>query len=208
MVGGHGRKNSGHAEVASDKADPSVCPTPSRLAANSGAEETDMRVRMTIALIWLDKLLRWYIILLMAILVVLTFMQVLARYAMHFPATGTDQMARIASVWLTFMGAAVAVGKNKNIRIEIIEKYLPEAVRNGLHLAFDLLLIVLLAVLSVKAYEVMKIGATQDIVATPFTYAAIYSSIFAGSVIMLLFLLVRTLERFKLIKFGPQKKCE
>ena len=76
-----------------------------------------MRTFLTGTLEWLDKLLRWYIIVLMAILVALTFIQVVARYAMSSPFTGTDQLARIASVWLTFIGAAVAVWKNKNVWI-------------------------------------------------------------------------------------------
>jgi TRAP-type transport system small permease protein len=157
---------------------------------------------------WLDKLLRWYIILLMALLVALTFIQVVARYVMSSPFTGTDQLARIASVWLTFMGAAVAVWKNKNIRIETIEKFLPEPVRKFMFLVFDLLLIVLLVVMSVKAYEVTEMGATQDIIATPFSYAVMYSSLFVGSVLMLLFVVLRTLSRIGLLDPRFQSKGE
>jgi TRAP-type C4-dicarboxylate transport system permease small subunit len=158
-----------------------------------------MRTILANGLDWLDKLLRWYIILLMALLVALTFIQVVARYAMHSPFTGTDQLARIASAWLTFMGAAVAVWKNKNIRIETIEQFLPGAIRKTMFLIFDLLLIVLLAVMSVKAYQVTEMGATQDIIATPFSYAVMYSSLFAGSVLMLLFVVLRTLSRIGLV---------
>jgi TRAP-type C4-dicarboxylate transport system permease small subunit len=158
-----------------------------------------MRSIMANGLEWLDKLLRWYIICLMALLVALTFIQVVARYVMSSPFTGTDQLARIASVWLTFMGAAVAVWKNKNIRIDTIEQFLPEPVRKAMFLIFDLLLIVLLAVMSVKAYEVTEMGATQDIIATPFSYAVMYSSLFVGSVLMLLFVVLRTLSRVGLL---------
>lgn len=159
-------------------------------------------------LTWLDKILRWYIILLMAALVVLTFIQVIARYVMSSPFTGTDQLARICSVWLTFMGAAVAVWKNKNIRIETIEQFLPARVRKAMFLVFDLLLIILLAVMSLKAYEVTDMGASQVIIATPFSYAVMYSSLFVGSVLMLLFVLLRTLCRLGLLDPRFQQKVE
>lgn len=158
-----------------------------------------MRLILAHGLEWLEKLLRWYIILLMAVLVALTFIQVVARYVMSSPFTGTDQLARIASVWLTFMGAAVAVWKNKNIRIETIEQYLPGPVRKAMFLIFDFLLIVLLGVMSLKAYEVTEMGATQDIIATPFSYSWMYSSLLVGSVLMLLFVVLRTLSRIGLL---------
>ena len=158
-----------------------------------------MRSILAHGLEWLEKLLRWYIILLMALLVALTFIQVVARYAMSSPFTGTDQLARIASVWLTFMGAAVAVWKNKNIRIEIIEQFLPNLLKKIMFLIFDILLIILLIVLSFKAYEVTEMGATQDIIATPFSYAVMYSSLFVGSVLMLLFVTLRALSRLGLL---------
>lgn len=167
-----------------------------------------MRTFIAITLKWIDKLLRWYIIMLMAILVALTFIQVVARYAMSSPFTGTDQLARVASVWLTFMGAAVAVWKNKNIRIETIEQFLPEPIRKVMFLIFDLLLIVLLVVMSVKAYEVTEMGATQDIIATPFTYAAMYSSILVGSILMLLFVVLRTLSRVGLLEMPFEHRGE
>jgi TRAP-type C4-dicarboxylate transport system permease small subunit len=165
-----------------------------------------MRSILACGLEWLEKLLRWYIILLMALLVALTFIQVVARYAMKAPFTGTDQLARIALVWLTFMGAAVAVWKNKNIRIETVEQFLPEPVRKTMFLIFDILLIILLIVMSCKAYELTEMGATQDIIATPFSYAAMYSSILAGSMLMLLFVVLRSLSRLGLLERGfPQK---
>jgi TRAP-type transport system small permease protein len=159
-------------------------------------------------LTWLDRILRWYIILLMAALVVLTFIQVVARYGMSSPFTGTDQLARICSVWLTFMGAAVAVWKNKNIRIETIEQFLPARVRKAMFLVFDLLLIILLSVMSLKAYEVTAMGASQVIIATPFSYAVMYSSLFVGSLLMLVFVLLRTLGRMGLLDSRFQQKSE
>lgn len=144
----------------------------------------------------------------MAALVVLTFIQVVARYVMSSPFTGTDQLARICMAWVTFMGAAVAVRKNTNIRIDSIEQLLPDAVRKTIFLIFDVVLFILLSVLTFKAYELTQIGSTQDIIATPFSYAVMYASILVGSMLMLLFILIRLLHRLNIPGSSLQMKAD
>ena len=63
---------------------------------------------------WLRRLLRWYVIALMLGLVVLTFVQVLARYIMAAPFTSTDQLARIVLVGL--IGAALLLVLVEGVR--------------------------------------------------------------------------------------------
>ena len=148
---------------------------------------------------WIKKLLRLYIILLLAALLGLTFVQVLARYLMQNPFTATDQLARIVLVWLTFMGAAVAILENKNVRIDTLERLLPKGVRHFLSVGFDIVLVGLLAVLTVKGYEVYQVGAFQTIVGTPFSYQAIFSALVAGVFLMGLFILIRLIKK---LRFG------
>ena len=139
--------------------------------------------------------LRWYIILLMAALVVLTFSQVLARYVMDSPFTSTDQLARIVLVWLTFMGAAAAIDHGQNIRIDSLEAHLPPIVRRGLSLLFDAVLILLLIMLTIKGYAVYQVGRFQSILGTPFSYQAMYSSLVVGTGLMGLFIGIRLLHK-------------
>jgi TRAP-type C4-dicarboxylate transport system permease small subunit len=145
---------------------------------------------------WLRRLLRWYVIALMLGLVILTFIQVLARYVMAAPFTSTDQLARIVLVWLTFIGTAVAVDQNKNIRIETIEQLLPHKARHVLSVVFDLVLIALLVILTVKGYSVFVIGKFQTILGTPFSYQVMYAAAMVGTALMTVYVLIRLL--FKL----------
>ena len=147
---------------------------------------------------WLEAALRWYIIALMVALVGLTFAQVLARYLMQNPFTATDQYARIVLVWLTFMGASVAMLKGKNIRIDTLDHLIPARVVSGLSIAFDLILIYLLIVLTIKGHQVYRVGAFQSILGTPFSYQVMYSSLVVGTFLMALFVAFRLLR-----KLGP-----
>ncbi len=154
----------------------------------------------------LERILRAFIALLMVLLLSLTFIQVVARYVMHSPFTGTDQLSRIALVWLTFLAAAVAVREDKNIRIEVLVRRLSPNAAKWNATVLDLLLLCFLTVFSAKAYEVTRIGSFQHIIATPFSYAAIYSSIFAGSLLMLLFVALRILNRHGIFGFRELRK--
>jgi TRAP-type C4-dicarboxylate transport system permease small subunit len=145
----------------------------------------------------LNKLLKWYVVILMALLMGLTFMQVIARYVMRSPFTSTDQLARIVLVWLTFMGAAVAIREGKNIRIDTIEKLLPRQVRSFLEIFFDLVLSFLLIVLTYKGYQVMVVAGSQEVLGTPFSYAVLCASLTVGSFLMLLYVSVRLCSRLR-----------
>ncbi len=148
----------------------------------------------------LDRVLRWYIVALMGMLVALTFVQVLARYLARSPLTGTDQVARICLVWLTFMGAAMGVRKKQNVRIDLLDRYLPSGILEVINIFFDMVLVGLLAILGYKGWQVTRVSASQQIVATPFSYDAMYLSAVVGACLMLLFVSVRLLGRLGLFK--------
>jgi TRAP-type transport system small permease protein len=158
-------------------------------------------------MLWLNRLLKWYVIILMVLLTSFTFVQVVARYVMRSPFTSTDQLARITLVWLTFMGAAVAVRESKNIRIDAIEKLLPKQVKSCLEVFFDLILIFLLFVLTFNGYEVMLVTRSQEVLGTPFSYAVLCASIPAGSFLMLFYVMARLWSRLqRLLKLNRESR--
>jgi TRAP-type C4-dicarboxylate transport system permease small subunit len=55
------------------------------------------------------RLLEWLLVLLLALMVVLVFGNVFMRYAMNSGITVSEELSRWLFVWLTFLGAVVAV---------------------------------------------------------------------------------------------------
>lgn len=144
-----------------------------------------------------DWLLKWYIVVLMALLVILTFVQVVARYLMHSSFTSTPQYARLVVVWLTFMGAAMAARHNKLIRIEIFEERLPARIRAFMGTFFDLVLMGLLLVIIIKGWAVVIVTNSQVVAGTPLSYAAYSLSVVLGSAIMFFYIGLRIWARLK-----------
>lgn len=144
-----------------------------------------------------DWLLKWYIVVLMALLVILTFAQVVARYLLHSSFTSTPQYARLVVVWLTFMGAAMAARHNKLIRIEIFEERLPARIRAFMSTFFDLVLMALLLVIIIKGWVVVIVTNSQVVAGTPLSYAAYTFSVVLGSAIMFFYIGLRVWTRFR-----------
>lgn len=143
--------------------------------------------------------MRWYLILLMLALVILTFVQVVARYVMDSPFTSTDQLVRIVLVWLTFMGTVVAIDQNKTIRIDTIEKLFPRKIRYALSVLFDITLIIIFIALTIKGYNVFVVGKYQVILGTPFSYQAMYAAAMVGTFFMGICVSIRLLFKLHIL---------
>ena len=127
-----------------------------------------------------DRCLKWYIVLLMSLMVFMTFIQVVARYVMHSPFTSTEEYTRMVLVWLTFMGAAVALRRNRLTRIEVLEERLPAKMRRFLRPFFDLVLMFLLLIITVKGWEATLVTTSQVVAGTPLSYAWFVFSVVVG----------------------------
>jgi len=147
------------------------------------------------ALRLLDILLEWVIVALMVSLVAIVALQFVDRHFIDTGIAAPDQYARIALVWLTFIGFAIAVRASVNIRVDLIDAHLPAKVRFVLEMVFDALLIVLLAVLVPGSWRLIVIGKDQELLGTVFTAAVPAAGVLIACVLMLLFVGLRLIVR-------------
>jgi TRAP-type C4-dicarboxylate transport system permease small subunit len=139
----------------------------------------------------LDIVVEWAVIALMVSLVVIVALQFVDRHFIDTGIAAPDQYARIALVWLTFIGFAIAVRAMVNIRVDLIDSHLPAKVRHVLELAFDAMLIVLLIVLVPGCWRLIVIGKDQDLLGTVFTAAVPAAGVFIACVLMLVYVGIR-----------------
>jgi TRAP-type C4-dicarboxylate transport system permease small subunit len=139
----------------------------------------------------LDVVIEWAVIALMVSLVVIVSLQFVDRHFIDTGIAAPDQYARIALVWLTFIGFAIAVRAMVNIRVDLIDSHLPPKIRHVLELVFDALLIVLLVVLVPGSWRLIVIGKDQELLGTAFSAAVPAAGVFIACVVMLLYVGVR-----------------
>jgi TRAP-type C4-dicarboxylate transport system permease small subunit len=143
------------------------------------------------ALPLLALLFEWVIVALMVSLVAIVALQFVDRHFIDTGIAAPDQYARIALVWLTFIGFAIAVRAAVNIRVDLIDAHLPAKVRFVLAMVFDALLLVLLAVLVPGSWRLIEIGKDQELLGTVFTAAVPAAGVLISCVLMLLFVGLR-----------------
>jgi TRAP-type transport system small permease protein len=76
---------------------------------------------------WIDgycRLLEWTIAALLAVMVVLVFGNVVLRYAMNSGITLSEEMSRWLFVWMTFLGAIVALKEHGHLGTDMLVSHL------------------------------------------------------------------------------------
>jgi TRAP-type C4-dicarboxylate transport system permease small subunit len=74
-------------------------------------------------------LLRILIALCLAIMVVLVFGNVVLRYGFNLGITASEELSRLLFVWLTFLGAIVALRDHDHLGVDILVRRLPTAAK-------------------------------------------------------------------------------
>ena len=89
------------------------------------------------------------------LLVVIVFMQVINRNFFDHSFTWVEEVASMAMVFITYLGAAMATINNGNTRIDFFIRKLPTPVYNAFELLDDVICIVFLVIVSSVAYKQM-----------------------------------------------------
>ena len=151
----------------------------------------------------IDLLVGWVVVALMVSLVVIVSLQFVDRHFIDTGIAAPDQYARVALVWLTFIGFAIAVRAAVNIRVDLIDARLPPKVRHVLEICFDGLLAVLLIVLLPGGWRLIEIGAGQELLGTAFTAAVPAAGVLIACALMLLYVGLRLIGRLLHYELPP-----
>ncbi|KQT85119.1 TRAP transporter small permease [Aurantimonas sp. Leaf443] len=93
------------------------------------------------------------IALLLAVMVILVFGNVVMRYALNSGITVSEEMSRLAFVWLIFLGAALALRDHAHIGIDTLIRALPRKAAKACVLAGYLLMLLACALLLQGGFE-------------------------------------------------------
>ena len=126
--------------------------------------------------------------------------QVFTRYILNDPTIWTEEATRVCLIYLTFMGAGLAILRGNEVRVTIITDRLPVKVQQVLSLVLNILSMVFLAVLLWNTFPLMKRLANQALPALRFSKSYVYVSLFLGSLSMFLGLGERILNSFRQVE--------
>jgi TRAP-type C4-dicarboxylate transport system permease small subunit len=128
--------------------------------------------------------------------------QVTDRHLVKSGFGAFDQYGRLGLVWLTFLGIAVAVRERANIRIDLLDHFLPAHIARGKGVVLDIAMAGLAVLLVVVGWPLLEVGSFQVIMDTPFDYGAVYGALLLGMAVLAFFVVLRLLDALTGGHFG------
>jgi TRAP-type C4-dicarboxylate transport system permease small subunit len=113
-----------------------------------------------------------------------------------------DEIAKIALVWMTFLGFALAINDRSNIRVDLIDQYIHPRHMALLDVVLDLAILAMMLFIVVKSWILVVIGSRQAILGTPFHAGITNLGFFVGGILVVFFALMRILRRIAALRAG------
>lgn len=131
---------------------------------------------------------------LLAVMSIVIFMQVVFRYIVGSSLSWSEEFGRYLLVYLSFLGASVAVKRNSHIGIEFIVKLLPRSVAKVTEWVAKVLSLIFFLIMIVYGSKVVKVTMMQTSPAMHIKMGYIYSAIAIGGFIMMIHLIAGSIK--------------
>jgi TRAP-type C4-dicarboxylate transport system permease small subunit len=128
-------------------------------------------------------------IVLMAVLVADVFLGVWSRYVMHATFQWYDEVARLAFVWMIFLGAAVAVRRGAHFRLHLLIDRFGATTRRRVDVVVTLVVIAFAAVLLAGGIAIAPLARRQVTDALEISMLWFYGALPVGGALMIAFAL-------------------
>ncbi len=84
---------------------------------------------------WLARITGWLIVFILSVMILMAFGQVILRNFFHTGIEWGDVFLRHLVLWVGFLGAAIATGEGRHLKIEFINKLVSERHRKLMYIA-------------------------------------------------------------------------
>ena len=115
----------------------------------------------------------------------IVFLQFFTRYVLNDSLAWTEEIARYALMWLTFIGAAVVARKNLHISVEVLLHYLPIAPARLLLAIVDTIKLLFIGLLAYFGWAIVERMQWQRMVIIDLPMSIVYGGVALGCLIML-----------------------
>ncbi|MEO1019753.1 MAG: TRAP transporter small permease, partial [Pseudomonadota bacterium] len=128
------------------------------------------------------------------LIAVILFCAVFWRYVLNDAISWSEEATKYLMVWLTFLGAPIALRHGGHINIDILLKAVPPRATQFLLCVINLLIVATMSIMVWKGYGLAEMGARQ--VASSFSVSMVWmqSAIPVGSALILMVALEHMLK--------------
>lgn len=143
---------------------------------------------------WVERIVMVLLAFLVSVIFAMVALLLVDRYFVRVPIMAPDEISKIAIVWMTFFGFALAINDRTNIRVDLIDKRLTKAQAEWLDIAFTLAILAMTVWIAAKSWILVVIGQGQSILGTPFNAGLTNLGLFVGGILTAYFCVMRILR--------------
>ncbi len=123
------------------------------------------------------------------IMILIVFIQVIARYVFQNSLSWSEEIARFMLVWTIFLSAGYVLGQGAHIYLDAVFNHFPRRLRKFLRQFNALLLLGFSYVVIYYGYELVQIGARQKSTAVGVPMWLVYTAIPVGGILLIAYCL-------------------
>ncbi|HEX7073949.1 MAG TPA: TRAP transporter small permease [Hyphomicrobiaceae bacterium] len=122
--------------------------------------------------------------------IVLASAQVISRYGLNRPIPWIEEVSAILLIWMTFIGAAWLVRKDRHIRVELLEEWVHPRVCAVIYTVYDIISIAFLILLAIGGFQLVGAMDFERTPALQIPYRYIVSVVPATALLMAAYFVV------------------
>ncbi|MDI3480404.1 MAG: TRAP-type transport system small permease protein [Tepidanaerobacteraceae bacterium] len=141
---------------------------------------------------YLIKLEEYLLVLLIGAMTVVTFAQVFFRFVLNSPLAWSEELARYLFVWITFIGASVALHRWGHFQVDIVVNLFPDNIKKIIESAIYVLIMLFASIIVYYGFVLTQYTSVQLSPALQLNMAVPYFALPLSG----LLIFFHTLERF------------
>lgn len=138
-----------------------------------------------------ERLLRWIMVLIIAAMTILVFLNVVLRYGFNSNLTMTEEIGRYLFVWLTFLGAISAFVRGRHVRVDTFLNRLPPMLKRLVSIAGNVGMLACCIMIAVGCWRLTLLNTANYLPVSGIPASVLYFSGIPFSVCVGIALLVR-----------------
>ena len=125
------------------------------------------------------------LVLILAAMAVVVFLQVIFRYVLNFPLFWTEEFARYCLVWASLLGSAVAVKRGQHIAVTVLVERFPPPLRRVCKVMALISVVMMLSIILWGGIQLVAITRAQISPALRMPMSVPYAAVPVGAALML-----------------------
>lgn len=146
---------------------------------------------------WITTVAKWTMVSMACVIFVITTVTVFTRYVLNFVPSWSEEIPRYLLVWITYLGAALAVKFKEHISLDVFFNLMPRRARQVGYLLLNGLIAIVGVIMVVYGIGLLNHFGEDLMESIPVTNFWLYLAMPTSGALMLLYLIQDTWKRIR-----------